>query len=187
VRTLAELVAFVKARPGEIAYASGGSGTVAHLTTALFLQRAGLEMVHVPYRGGALALADLLSGQVPLYFGNLAEVLPHASTLKILAVSGARRVAALPAVPTVAEQGYPGFHTATWNGLVAPAGTPRAIVDKINAEVRAIAGDKEFQEKNLFSRGLVPALNTPDAFAAEIEAGRATAHQIVKDAGMEAQ
>jgi tripartite-type tricarboxylate transporter receptor subunit TctC len=165
VRTLPEFVAYVTARPGEIAYASGGSGTVAHLTTALFLQRAGLEMVHVPYRGGALALADLLSGQVPLYFGNLAEVLPHAASLKILAVSGARRVAALPAVPTIAEQGYAGFHTATWNGLVAPAATPPDIVARLAATLRPAAHDADFVAK-LARIGVEPVGNTPEEFAA---------------------
>jgi len=93
----------------------------------------------------------------------------------------------LPNVPTLADLGYKGPPSRSWYGLFAPGGTPRAIVDKINGEVRAIASDKEFQEKYLFSRGLVPALNTPDQFAAEIEAGRATAHGIVKDAGMQAQ
>ena len=182
VRALPELVAHVKARPGEIAYASGGSGTVAHLTTALFLQRAGLTMVHIPYRGGALALADLLSGQVPLYFGNLAEVLPHAATLKILAVSGTRRAAALPAVPTIAEQGYPGFHTATWNGLVAPAATPRDIVERLAAAMRPAAQDAAFVAK-LARIGVDPVGNTPEEFAALLKADLVTWAEAVRISG----
>ncbi|MBI3515861.1 MAG: tripartite tricarboxylate transporter substrate binding protein [Proteobacteria bacterium] len=180
--TLPELVAYVKARPGEIAYASGGSGTVAHLTTALFLQRAGLTMLHVPYRGGALALADLVSGQVPFYFGNLAEVLPHAAMLKILAVSGARRVAALPAVPTIAEQGYPGFHTATWNGLVAPAATPRDIVERLAAAMRPAAQDAEFVAK-LARIGVDPVGNTPEDFAQLLRADLVTWAEAVRVSG----
>ncbi len=181
-RTLAELVAYVKARPGTVPYASGGSGTVAHLTTALFLQRAGLEMVHVPYRGGALALADLLSGQVPFYFGNLAEILPHAQTLKVLAVSGARRTAALPAVPTVEEQGYPGFRTATWNGLAAPAATPGAIIARIAEAMRPAAQDPEFVAK-LARIGVDAVCGTPEQFAATLQADLVTWGEAVRLTG----
>ncbi|MEJ0070986.1 MAG: tripartite tricarboxylate transporter substrate binding protein [Pseudomonadota bacterium] len=180
--SLAEIVAYVKARPGQLAYASGGSGTVAHLTMALFLQRAGLEMVHVPYRGGALALADLLGNQVPLYFGNLNEILPHAAKLKILAVSGARRVAQLPAVPTVAEAGYPGFRTATWNGLAAPAGTPRDIVMRLAEAMRPAAADADFVVK-LARIGVDPVCDTPEDFAAVLQADLVTWAEAVRISG----
>jgi tripartite-type tricarboxylate transporter receptor subunit TctC len=180
-RTLAELIAYVKARPGQVPYASGGSGTVAHLTTALFLQRAGLEMVHVPYRGGALALNDLLAGQVPMYFGNMAELLPHAGQLKLLAVSGARRAAALPAVPTLVEQGVD-VRTATWNGLVAPAKTPHEIVQKIADAMRPSAQDADVVAK-LARIGVDPVGNTPDAFAAVLKADLVTWAEAVRISG----
>jgi tripartite-type tricarboxylate transporter receptor subunit TctC len=179
---LADLVAYVKARPGQVAYASGGSGTVSHLTTALFLQRAGLEMVHVPYRGGALALNDLLAGQVPLYFGNLAEILPHAGQLKILAVSGAHRAKQLPDVPTVAEAGYPGFRTATWNGLAAPAGTPHDIVLRLYEAMRPAAGDADFVAK-LANIGVEPVCDTPEQFAALLKADLVTWAEAVRISG----
>jgi tripartite-type tricarboxylate transporter receptor subunit TctC len=136
-KTLQELVAYVKARPGKLAYASGGTGSVSHLTMVLFLQRAGLNMVHVPYKGGAPAIADVMGNQIPVYFGNLSEALPQAGRgLRALAVSGTKRAVKLPDVPTVAESGYQGFRSETWNGLIAPAGTPRAIVDAVTAEVK---------------------------------------------------
>jgi tripartite-type tricarboxylate transporter receptor subunit TctC len=180
--TLADLVAFVRARPGQIAYGSGGSGTVSHLTTALFLQRAGLQMVHVPYRGGALALNDLLAGQVPLYFGNLAEILPHAGQIKILAVSGTKRAAQLPAVPTLAEAGYPGFHTATWNGLAAPAGTPRDIVMRLYQAMRPAAADPDFVAK-LAGIGVDPVCDTPEEFTALLRTDLVTWAEAVRISG----
>jgi tripartite-type tricarboxylate transporter receptor subunit TctC len=180
--TLADLVAYVTARPGQLAYASGGSGTVAHLTTALFLQRAGLQMVHVPYRGGALALNDVLAGQVPLYFGNLAEVLPHAGQIKILAVSGTRRAPQLPDVPTVAESGYPGFRTATWNGLAAPAGTPRDIILRSFEAMRPAAADPDFVAK-LARIGVDPVCDTPEEFAALLQADLVTWAEAVRISG----
>jgi len=180
--TLADLVAYVKARPGQIAYGSGGSGTVSHLTTALFLQRAGLQMIHVPYRGGALALNDLLAGQVPLYFGNLAEILPHAGQVKIVAVSGTKRAAQLPAVPTLAESGYPDFHTATWNGLAAPAGTPRDIVMRLYQAMRPAAANQDFVAK-LAGIGVDPVCDTPEEFGALLQADLVTWAEAVRISG----
>jgi tripartite-type tricarboxylate transporter receptor subunit TctC len=128
--SLKEFVAYVKARPGELSFASPGVGSIGHLTMALFLARTGLKMEAVLYKGGGPAIADTVAGHVPCYFGNLNEIIPHAGTgkLKVFAVSGEARARQLPDVPTVAEQGYPGFRTLTWNGYVAPAGTPREIV-----------------------------------------------------------
>jgi tripartite-type tricarboxylate transporter receptor subunit TctC len=179
---LADVVAAVRAHPGEYAYASGGNGTITHLTMVLFLHRAGLEMVHVPYRGGALALADLLAGQVPLYFGNLAEVIPQASKLKILAVSGATRAAALPDVPTVAESGYPGFKAATWNGLVAPAATPPAIIARLAEAMRPAATDADFVAK-LERIGVDAICDTPEDFAATLRTDLATWPEAVRLSG----
>jgi len=147
-KTIKEFVEYVKARPGKVAYASGGTGSVSHLTMVLFLQKAGLDMIHVPYKGGAPAISDVLANQVPVYFGNLSEGLPHAGKgLLPLAVSGQKRSAKLPDVPTIAEAGYPGFRSETWNGLVAPAGTPEPIISLVAREVQNAVKEKSILER----------------------------------------
>ncbi len=135
-KTLREFVAHVKARPGKLNYGSGGSGSIGHLSGALLLARAGISMTHIPYKGGAPAVADLVGGQIQMYFGNAAELIPHMRSGKVtvLAVSTEKRAREIPDVPSAAET-YPGFHTYTWNGLFAPTGTPRAIVERVAQEV----------------------------------------------------
>jgi len=135
-KTLREFVDYAKARPGKLNYGSGGTGTIAHLSAALLVSRAGLVATHVPYKGGGPAVADLVGGQLDFYFGNAAELIPHMRSGKVtvLAVSSEKRARELPDVPSVAET-YPGFQTYTWNALFAPAGTPRAIVERIAHEV----------------------------------------------------
>jgi tripartite-type tricarboxylate transporter receptor subunit TctC len=163
-KTLQEFVAYVKARPGKLAFASGGTGSLAHLTMVLFLQRAGLDMVHVPYKGGAPAIADVMGNQVPVYFANLSEALPLVGHgIRPLAVSGNKRAAKLPDVPTVAESGYPGFRSETWNGLIAPLGTPETIVDIVAAEVRNALKDPEILQR-LDIYGVDPIGSTPAEF-----------------------
>jgi tripartite-type tricarboxylate transporter receptor subunit TctC len=136
-----EFVSFIKKNPGKFNFASGGSGSVSHLTPALFLKRADLDMTHIAYKGGAPAVADLLSGNVQMYFGNLSELQPHVSggLIKIIGVSSERRASQLPLVPTIAESGYPGFKTITWNGLMAPANTPQVVVQKLSDAVKDMA------------------------------------------------
>lgn len=147
-KTLQQFVTYVKTRPGKVPYASGGTGSVSHLTMVLFLQKAGLDMVHVPYKGGAPAIADVIAGQVPVYFGNLSEALPHAGRdLNALAVSGAKRSAKLPDVPTIAEAGYPGFKSETWNGIIAPAGTPKDVIDKVAREIQNAIKEKAILDR----------------------------------------
>jgi tripartite-type tricarboxylate transporter receptor subunit TctC len=136
---------------------------------ALFLARAGLKMEAVLYKGGGPAVADMVAGHVPCYFGNLNELLPHAGSgrVRLLATSGTRREPALPSVPTVAEQGYPGYRTATWNGYVAPGGTPREIVERIAREIGAGCKDAAFVAR-LNKIGVDPVCSTPAEFTQAI-------------------
>jgi tripartite-type tricarboxylate transporter receptor subunit TctC len=182
--TLPKLVSFVKARPGQVSYASAGSGTVSHLTMALFMQRAGLDMVHVPYKGGGLAVADTLAGHVALYFGNLSEAIPHAKSkrIRVLAVSGDTRASQLPDVPTVAESGYPGFRTSTWNGIAAPARTPQAIIGRIAREMRPAANDAAFTDK-LQVIGVDAVCGTPEEFARTLKADTVIWAEAVRISG----
>jgi len=161
-----EFVSFVKKNPGKFNFASGGSGSVSHLTPALFLKRADLDMTHIAYKGGAPAVADLLSGNVQMYFGNLSELQPHVSggLIKIIGVSSDRRASQLPLVPTIAESGYPGFKTVTWNGLMAPANTPQGVVQKLSDAVKEMMSSEATRQR-LLSLGVDPIGNTPKEFA----------------------
>jgi tripartite-type tricarboxylate transporter receptor subunit TctC len=184
-KNLGEFVAYVKARPGELSYASPGSGSVGHLTMALFLARAGLKMEAVLYKGGGPAVADVIAGHVPCYFGNLNEIIPHAGSgrLKVYAVSGDKRAPQLPQVPTVAEQGYPGFRTVTWNGYVAPAATPRAVVETIAREIAAGCKDETFVGR-LAKIGVEAVCSTPAEFAQAVRDDLAIWKEAVQAAGI---
>jgi tripartite-type tricarboxylate transporter receptor subunit TctC len=137
--TLAEFVALGRAQAGRAVYATGGVGSMGHLTTLLFLQRAGFEATHVPYRGGGPAMTDVLAGQVPSYFANLSEALPHARNpdVRLLAVSGATRAPQLPDVPTLAEALLPGFEATTWGMVIAPANLPPALLARLSTDCAA--------------------------------------------------
>jgi tripartite-type tricarboxylate transporter receptor subunit TctC len=182
--TLKEFVEHVKANPGKLNYASGGSGTVSHLSGALFLKRAGLEMTHVSYKGGAPAVADLLAGTVQMYFGNFSELAPHASggNIRILGVSSERRSPALPDVPAIAEL-YPGFRTLTWNGLLAPAGTPPAVVDRVAAEIAKLGKDPDFVAR-MRPLGVDVVASSPADFAATIQSDIGLWAEAVKIANL---
>jgi tripartite-type tricarboxylate transporter receptor subunit TctC len=139
-RTLKEFIAYANTSPGKYAYASAGTGSVAHLVGALFVARAKLDMLHVPYRGGGPAVTDLMGGQIAMYFGNSADLLPHAANdaIRIIGVSTPQRMRQLPNVPAINEV-LPGFEMTAWQGFLAPAGTPRAIVDLLAREIQNIA------------------------------------------------
>ena len=141
-KTLREFVDYAKARPGKLNYGSGGTGSIGHLSGALLLSRAGLSMTHIPYKGGAPAVVDLLGGQIQMYFGNASELVPHmrSGRVSVLAVSSEKRSREIPEVPSVSET-YPGFHTYTWNGLFAPVGTPRPILERMAQEVVRLTHD----------------------------------------------
>jgi tripartite-type tricarboxylate transporter receptor subunit TctC len=163
VANVAELIAFIKARPGKLSYSSSGSGGSPHLSMALFLNMAGLDVVHVPYKGSAPAITDLLSGQVQLSFGDQITTMPHvrAGKLRALAVSGTARIEGAPEIPTVAESGLPGYAVQGWLSLVGPAGMPPEIVRVLNAEVvRAFAVPAV--RETLLRIGATPATDTPE-------------------------
>ena len=149
VRTLAEVIALAQARPGQISYGSAGNGTTGHLAMELFKLSAKIDMVHIPYKGGAPFVNDLLGGQVSLGFENVLSSSPHVATgkLRAIATSGRNRSRALPDVPTVAESGLPGFEVVLWQGLLAPAGTPRAIIERLNAGVVASVAKPDLRER----------------------------------------
>ena len=167
--TLQDLIAMAKKKPGEIMYASSGQGSIIHAATDLFNLQAGIKMIHVPYRGTGPALTDTLAGQTQVFFSSAATALPHvqSGTLRALAVTTAKRLPALPNVPTVAEAGLPGYEVDLWHGLIAPKGLPRTIVDKINKAANESLTLKDTAEK-LATDGVAPAGGTPEQFMATI-------------------
>jgi tripartite-type tricarboxylate transporter receptor subunit TctC len=187
---LKEFVAYWKANPDKLlTYGSPGQGSVGQLTMALFLARAGVKGEAVLYKGGGPAVADVVAGHVPCYFGNFNEILPHAGAggrLRILAVSSAERARQLPDVPTVAEQGYPGFKTFTMNGYVAPAATPHEIVERIAREIGAGCKDAGFTSR-LERIGVDPVCSTPAAFSQAIKDDLVVWKEAVAAAGMTRQ
>lgn len=167
VSTVKELIAAAKAKPGQINYASVGPGSPQHLGMEMLKTMTGIDMVHIPYKGTAPAITDVLAGQgVSIMFNSMPSVLPHTKSgrLKAIAVSTSRRSAAAPEVPSVAESGVPGFNYATWYGILGPAGTPKDVVAKLNAEINRILNDKEVAQR-LASAGAEPAPGTPAEFA----------------------
>ena len=185
VKNVGEFIAWVKAQPTRLSYAEGSLGSVTHLSMALFLKRAGLEMTNVSYRGNAPALTDVIAGHLPTMFSNLSDTLPHAQSgaIRMLAVSSEARLPQIPDVPTVAELGYPGYKAVTWNGLMAPAATPKPIIDRVAAEIARACGDPAFVER-LKSFGADPSGITPDQFAALIAADLKLWAEAVNIAGV---
>ena len=184
-KTLAEFVEAAKKNPGKINMASAGNGTIGHIGGELFQRRAGIKLTHVPYKGAGPAVADIIGGSVEVFFGNSQSVggLVNGGRLRPLAVTSPRRLASFPNVPTVAELGYPGFEAATWSGLVAPAGTPKAIVDRLNAEANKALGSAEMKAK-LTEDGSTPYGGTPEEFAEFIKSENAKWGAAVRDANI---
>ncbi len=184
VHSVAELIAYAKANPGKLNFASSGSGTSIHLAGELFKVMAGVQMTHVPYKGSAPAIADLVGGQVQLMFDNLPSALAQikAGKLRALAVTSAQRAAALPDAPTIAESGLPGYEASSWFGLLAPAGTPADVVAKINGEIARWLASPEAKEK-LSSQGAIAAGGTPEDFARHIAAETAKWQRVVRESG----
>ena len=184
VKSIAEFIAYAKAHPGEINFASGGNGSSAHLSAELLKSMAGIQMNHVPYKGSTPALTDLIGGQVQVMIGNLPPMLPHvkAGKLRALAVTTSKRYSGLPDVPTIAESGLAGFETVAWFGLFAPAGTPRDIVQRLNREVNAIIGRPEMRER-LLGIGMEPTPGTPEEYGARQAADIAKWKKVVAESG----
>jgi putative tricarboxylic transport membrane protein len=187
VKSVQELVAYAKARPGKLNFGSAGSGTSTHLAAELFKSVAGIDVVHVPYKGGAAALTDVISGQVAYYFGSLPSSLPlaRAGKLRALAVTSLKRSPAAPEVPTIAESGYRDFETAAWYGLLFPTHTSRDIIAKLNAETLIVLGTHEVKER-LAQEGSEPMGNTPAQFGAYIKSEITKWTAVVKAANVKA-
>ena len=185
VKTVKELIALAKARPGQVAYASAGYGTAGHLSGELFKSMAGVDMVHVPYKGNVPAITDLIAGQTSLLFATMPTVLPQvqAGRLKALAVTSSSRSPAAPELPTIAEAALPGYSVTNWIGLFAPAGTPRDIVVKLNGETVRTMQAPEIQ-KRLTLEGAKFTPRTPDEFTAFVKSEIAKWAKVVKEAGI---
>ena len=184
-KTVAEFIAYVREQPNKLAYSESGVGSLTHLTMALFLKRAGLQMTNVSYRGNAPALTDVVAGHLPTMFSSIADAIPQAAagSIRLLAVSGKERAPQLPDVPTVAESGFPGFNVLTWNGLMAPAGTPENIVGKIAAEIGHAVKDPQFAAR-LDEYGVDPLGNTPAEFRAMVAADTDLWAETVQSLGL---
>jgi tripartite-type tricarboxylate transporter receptor subunit TctC len=184
VKTVKELIDYAKANPDKLTFASSGNGTSIHLSGELFKSMTGVQMTHVPYKGSAPAVTDLLGGQVDLMFDNMPSVLPHvkAGKLRGIAVTTAKRSPAAPEIPTIAESGVPGFEATSWFGILAPAGTPKEIVTKLNKEIVRILSLPDVKAQ-LSGQGAEPAGDTPQQFAAHIKAEIAKWEKVVKASG----
>ena len=169
-RSIKELIAFSRMHPRQINFASSGTGTTVHLSAELFQFMTGVKWVHVPYKGGGPAVIELLAGQTSLMFANMPTAIQFArdGRLRALAVTGAKRAPATPNIPTVAESGLPGFDVTTWNGVSAPAKTPRAIVDRLNSEIVRALNSPDLRER-LMTQGADPVGNTPEQYTAFIQ------------------
>lgn len=184
VKSVGEFIAYAKANPGVINYASGGNGSSAHLSAELFKTMSGIKMNHIPYKGSTPALTDLIGGQVQVMIGNLPPMLPHVKggKLRALAVTTTKRYPGLPDVPTVAESGLAGFETVAWFGLFAPAGTPKEIVARLNREVNTIIARPDVREK-LLAMGMEPSPGTPEEYGARQASDIAKWKKVVAESG----
>ncbi|MBK8325244.1 MAG: tripartite tricarboxylate transporter substrate binding protein [Betaproteobacteria bacterium] len=185
--TLRKMIDASKAKPGSVNYGSPGSGSTPHLAIELFARSAGIQLTHIPYKGGSPAIADVLGGQLPLVAVNAVEVLPHvkAGKLRILAALSAERVATLPEAPTIAESGFAGFEASVWHAFIAPKGTPAAIVEKLRAEIHKALADPEVKER-LAGLGAVVSPTTPQELGALVRGEHERYGKLIREAGIKA-
>ena len=187
-KTLAELLAYAKQEPNKLAFATGGKGDTGHLAMSLLLKRAGIMMTHVPYKGSSAAAVDVMAGHVPVYVGTLSDALEYhkSGKLKIVAVSSLKRLSDLPELPTIAEQGFPGYSINAWNGLLAPAGTPKVIITALAEAIKTACRDPGFVAK--FQIHSVETLcSSPEVFSERMKADWVMWGDAVKASGVELQ
>ena len=188
VQSVQDLVALAKSKPGTLNYASSGVGATPHLSIELLKSMAGVDMNHVPYKGDAPAIADLIGGQVDIHCTTIAGLYEHSrqGSVRALAVPGKQRAISLPDIPTMEESGFPGYEIVSWYGLIAPAGTPKDIVDKLHAAIVKLVADPEFRQK-IIASGSEPTTNTPAEFRKLIDDNIRMYAGIVKAAGLSAE
>ena len=188
VANVRELIAYAKANPGTVNYASSGNGTIVHLTAEMFASMAGAKLTHIPYKGTALSIPDLMSGQVSILFDSIVSAMPHirGGKLKALGVSSAQRSTLVPDVPTISESGLPGFVSDTYFGVFVPAGTPADIVQRINAAINKVVANAQFREK-LAALGAEPVGGDSAQFAALIRSETAKWAKVIAEAGIKAE
>ncbi len=187
-KSVQELIALAKAKPGGLNYASGGAGTTTQLGPELFKSMAGIDIVHVPYKGTGQALTDVLSGQVQMMMSSLLPAMPHVKSgrLRALAVTSLKRTAVLPDIPTMAESGVPGFETTSWHGMVVPARTPKAITARLHAEMVKLLNQPEVKAVFL-NQGMETVGSTPDEFAAYIKHETEKWTKVIRTIGLKPQ
>jgi len=180
-KTFSELVAYAKARPNKLDFATGAVGSTGHLSMALLLKRAGIVMTHVPYKGSSSAVVDVIAGHVPVYVGTVSDAIQYhkSGKLRIIGVTSVKRSSDLPDVPTIAEQGYPGFTTVFWNGLLAPAGTPKDVIAILTDSLAAACKDAGFNAK-LLANSQEPLCTTPGQFSERMQADWGMWEEAVK-------
>ena len=185
-KSVKDLVALAKARPRQFNYASNGAGGSSHLAVELFDMMTGVKMAHIPYKGLAPALTDLLAGEVQVMFSSAVAMLPQVKTgrLRAIAMTGAKRSAAIPSIPTVAESGVPGYETGSWYGVVVPAGTPKAAIDRLSREIQGIVKSPDISSK-LNEEAVIPVGSTPEGFDRHIRAELARWAKVIKAAKIE--
>jgi tripartite-type tricarboxylate transporter receptor subunit TctC len=185
VNSVRELVALAKAKPGELNYSSSGNGSIVHLSGERFKSATGTDIQHIPYKGTALAIPDIINGRIAMMFDNIVSVMPHVRSgkVKALAISGQKRSVLLPELPTMIEAGVPGYISDTYFGVFAPAGTPADIVARLNAELVKIVHEKETRER-LLKLGAEPVGSTPEQLAALVKSENAKWAKVIKDAGI---
>ena len=188
VKNIKELIALAKAKPGQLTFASSGAGSITQLATELFADMAGIKMIHIPYKGTGPALTDTMAGQVQMLFGSVGATLPQMSSgrLRAIAVTTAKRIAAAPDVPTIAESGVKGYEVILWHGLIAPKALPKPILDRVNGELNKALKTKEMLDR-LAGDGVSAAGGTPEQFAALIKKDIEVWRGVVKKAGVKAE
>ncbi|HEY9447568.1 MAG TPA: tripartite tricarboxylate transporter substrate binding protein [Burkholderiales bacterium] len=188
VNSVKDLIALAKAKPGKLNYATAGIGSFQHLSSEMFRVLTGIDMVHVPFKGGGPAMANVIAGSTEICIGSLIQVIPHirSGRLKVLATGGAKRAPALPDVPTIAEAGVPGYEANNWWGMLAPAGTPPAIVKRLHAEAEEVLENPEIKKK-FESQGAETVSMSAADFGKFIRAETVKWKKVVKDAGIKAQ